>query len=395
MHLARQPIVSALGRIVGYELLFRPAGASIRDGGLATAHVAAKAFADPAFAGVLGPHPGYINVDAAFVESELVEFLPAHRIVLELLETTEFTPAVVERLRELKAKGYRLATDDYRGDRATIEPVLPLLDIVKVDLPFLDGRDPGDIARSLPGKTILAEKVETQAQFRQFRSAGYDLFQGYHFARPEIIGTTGGNGTRVAALAPLALLEQDADDTQIEDAIRRHPGLVGGLLRLVNAAASGLSKPIESLRQAQLHLGRRQIRLWLLLLVYVGSEGGDPSGNPLLQTAAVRAKTMESLAVGLGLSGERAFLTGMVSLFDVAVGMPIGDIASRLGLVGEIVSALAGEPGELGSLLGLARALEGDDRTQIDLALTSLPALRADDLHLATLDALRWSGSLV
>ena len=394
MYLARQPIVDVHRRIAGYELLFRTGGEAIADGGRATASVAASAFADPAFADLLGRHRGFINVDTAFLESDLVEFLPPQRIVLEILETTCFTPAVVARCGELKAKGYRLASDDYRGDHAAIAPALALLDIVKVDLPFLGGRDPGAIARSLPGMAMLAEKVETEAQFLQCRDAGYVLCQGYHFARPAVLGRTGGDTSRAAALAPLSVLEQDGEDPEVEDAIKRHPALVVGLLRQVNAAATGLAKPIDSLRQAQLHLGRRQVRLWLLLLVYLGAEGGDPVDNPLVQMAAVRAKTMECLARRLGCSGERAFLAGMVSLFDVAVGLPMDDIVGRLSLDAEIARALLAGEGALGSLLRLARATEADDGPGVSRALAELPGLAPEHLLEATDAALRWAGAM-
>jgi EAL and modified HD-GYP domain-containing signal transduction protein len=297
VYIARQPILDREQRIAGYELLFRTGGGPIEDGTWATASVAGKTFADPAFADALGPHRGYINVDAAFLASEMVEVLPPRKIVLELLETTRFTPEVVARCRELKAKGYVLASDDYARDRAAIAPALELLDIVKVDLPQLNGRDPAAIARELRGKTLLAEKVETEGDFHRFRDAGYALFQGYYFARPETVGKAEPDPGRLAALRLLALASDDeAEDAAIEAEIKREPGLGIGMLRLVNSAASGLPQPVSSMREALVFLGRRQLRLWLQLLVYLGAKGGDPARQPLLQVAAVRGKTMEILA---------------------------------------------------------------------------------------------------
>jgi EAL and modified HD-GYP domain-containing signal transduction protein len=395
VYIARQPILDREQQVAGYELLFRTGGGPIRDGVFATASVAAKTFADPAFADALGPHRGFINVDAPFLQGDLVEFLPPRRTVLELLETTRFTPEVVARCRELKAQGYMLASDDYAGDRAAIAPALALLDIVKVDLPRLDGREPAAIARELPGKTLLAEKVETQADYLRFRDAGYALFQGYYFARPETVGKAAPDPGRFAALRLLALaLDDQAEDSAIEEEIKREPGLGIGVLRLVNSAAAGLSRPVSSLREALVFLGRRQLRLWLQLLVYLGTKGGDPARQPLLQLAAVRGKVMEILARRMGRASERAFLAGLISLFHVAVGVPIGELMQRLHLDDELAAALTARSGEIGALLSLAEAMERADDAAVAQGLEPFPALAPEDLLAATETALRWAGGI-
>ena len=394
MYVARQPILDVAGKIAGYELLFRTGGGPILDGGFATASVVAKAFADTDLGDILGPHRAFVNVDAAFLESDLVEFLPPERCVLELLETIEFTPARVERCKALKGIGYMLAADDYAGDRAALEPVLDLLDIVKVDLLQLSELGLERIARDFPGKTMLAEKVETRAVADRCRAAGYLLFQGYHFATPENVGGAGGDPHRLAALRLLALVMGDASDAAIIQEVKRHPALVVGLLRLVNSAAEGKARPIGSLSQALVVLGRRPLTRWLQLLVYLGSSHGDPAGEPLLQLAAVRAKTMETLATACGKSSEQAFMTGLVSLFGSAIGLPLPDVAKRLSLDAAIRDALCERTGDLGALLVLAEGMERGDVATVSRMLACLPALGADHLEEASRDALRWAAAL-
>jgi c-di-GMP-related signal transduction protein len=396
VYVARQPILDRGHRIAGYELLFRPAsGGVIGDAMRASAFVAAKAFADPAFADLLGAHPAFINVDAAFLASDLVELLPVRRTVLELLETVEFTPALVERCRELKARGFRLAADDYAGDRAAIAPVLELLDVIKVDVPGIGGRDPRALARELGPVTLLAEKIETAADHERFAAAGFGLFQGYYYARPETFARRGRDPAREAALEVLALVLGDAPERDIERALKRHPNLVVGLLRLVNSAAAGLARPIGSLRQALLHLGSGPLRLWLQLLVYLGSDAAqDPGSDPLLQTAAARARTMEILAQRLGRSGERAFLLGLVSLLDAATSLPRAELVRRLALDEEIRAALEQGAGVLGALLELAQALERDDAPGLERLRARLPALGEADLEAATRAGLAWAAAL-
>lgn len=394
MYVARQPILDTAGRIAAYELLFRSGSGPILDGVFATASVAAKAFADGELGDILGPHTGFVNVDAAFLESDLIEFLPPGRCALELLETIDFTPERVERCRALKQMGYTLAADDYAGDRASLQPVLGLLDIIKVDITLVSSTDLERVAREFPGKIMLAEKVETRAEAHRCRAAGFSLFQGYYFARPERASGTGGDPHRLAALRLLGLVAKDADDDAITQEVKGHPALIVGLLHLVNSAAARRARPIASLRQALQVLGRRPLQLWLQLLVYLGSGSGDPGREPLLQVAAVRAKTMEALAAGCGRTDERAFMTGLLSLFDSALGLSLDEIARRLGLDDEIRDALCARKGELGTLLILAEAMERGDHAQVKRTLASLPALSGDDLATASQNALRWAAAL-
>ena len=314
MYIARPPILDRESRIAGYELLFRAGGGPIADGRHATATVVQKVFLDAGFGEALGPHPGFVNVDADFLRSEEIELLAPERAVLELLETVEFTPEVVARCEALRAKGYRLAADDWAGDRTAIAPVLGLLDIVKVDLPRLAHREPAALARELPGKTLLAEKVETESEYRRFRDAGFALFQGYYFARPQTLGAARPDPVRLGALRVLArLADEDADEKALEEEIKREPGVALGLLRLANPASGGLARPIGSLREALLYVGRRQLRLWLQLLVYLGAAGGEPARAPLLQLAAVRGKAMEILARRSGRAGELESMCARIS----------------------------------------------------------------------------------
>ncbi len=392
-YVARQSIVDRAGRVAGHELLFRSRRRA-GDAVYATASVAAKAFADPTFAEVLGPHRGFINVDVEFLLSDVVEFLPPDRTVLEILEDTVYTPAVVERCRVLKSRGYLLATDDYAGDRATIAPALHLLDIIKLDLPKLNPSDLARQAKELAGKILLAEKVETPAEHAACMAAGCALFQGFYFARPESVGAAGADPGRMAALGLLAMLARDESDAVLESGIKRHPALAAGMLRLVNSAAAGLARPISSFRQALAVVGRRQIARWLQLLVYVGAAGSRPEDSPLLQLAAVRARTMELLAIQLGRAGERAFLVGLVSLFDAATGLSRDEIAGRLSLDEEIRAALAGDAGPLGALLALAEAMGRGSEEAMRRAMADLPALEGVDLYGISTAALRWVGAL-
>jgi EAL and modified HD-GYP domain-containing signal transduction protein len=189
---ARQPVLDRVRNLVAYELLFRASqdhvDASVTDDALATAGVVSRAFHDIGINTVVGRAMAFINVDAESLMSGLVETLPTDRVVIELLETIDIDRSVVRRCRDLKEKGYRLALDDFSRYGAAYDPLLDLVDIVKVDVLSLDAQSLGELVRLLKPwrRTLLAEKVESLQRARECHAMGFHLFQGFYFGRPAI-----------------------------------------------------------------------------------------------------------------------------------------------------------------------------------------------------------------
>ena len=143
VYLARQPILDEARELAGYELLFRTADSPsviVPDDVQATSSVIAHAFADIGLDQVVGPVDGYLNVDADFLHSDLIESLPPKRIVLELLERRLVDSQTADRCAELRARGFRVAVKNFIGNFETIETLGPSIDIVKVDFLRLDPR---------------------------------------------------------------------------------------------------------------------------------------------------------------------------------------------------------------------------------------------------------------
>lgn len=380
--LGRQPIVDARGSLVAFELLFRsverPAPEAVR-GGLddlqASCQVIARSLADLGLTASLGRFKGYVNADRSLLMSEVVEILPPERFVLEILETTAIDLSLRERIVELRARGYRIALDDVCDATDPRLDFLDLVDIVKIDL-----RSPGvpqwkALARQLGsrGKVLLAEKVETDDEFREATAAGFDLFQGYFFARPQLL-----RSRRVPSSAPqmlrlITLLEQDPDIDAVAREMRRHPALAKPMLQQVNSSATGLRRQVDSIGTAIALVGLRQVRRWAQLLLYADGEGkGQPiHADPLVQQVGLRARLMELLAERwhpeeLRL-GEQAFLVGMLSKIDVLFGVSLPDLIGKLPLAPGVRDALLDRTGPLGRLLSICEARERAD----------LPALEA------------------
>jgi len=191
--LGRQPILNRQGLVVAYELLFRASTGQdvvdITDDSHASMNVITHAFRHFGSSAVVGESKAFINFNAQLLMSNVIEALPKDRVVIELLETVDIDDELIRRCRDLKAQGYRLALGDFSGYREAYEPLLEIVDIVKVDIPLLDWASLAALVhrfRLWPAR-LLAEKVNTPARARQCLALGFDLFQGFLFARPVVL----------------------------------------------------------------------------------------------------------------------------------------------------------------------------------------------------------------
>ncbi|MBK7355830.1 MAG: EAL domain-containing protein [Propionivibrio sp.] len=407
--LGRQPILGREQQLVAYELLFRDGvlaadqGAQIVDPTKATATVITNAFTELAAHAALGPYTGFINIDRELLFSDLIEVLPPQLVVLEILESIFPAPDVIARCRQLRDLGFVLAVDDIVQIEAAYLPLLELTDIIKVDILKLDVDRLRGLTGELKkfGKKLLAEKVESNAQLSLCQDLGFELFQGYYFARPTIIVGRRINPEQAALLRLLALVMEDADTHAIENAFKVEPGLTVNMLRLTNSVSCGLSTKITSLRHAITILGRRQLQRWLQLLIYTNPKGNAQANNPLLQLAASRGRLMELLADRLQSRnrelGDHAFMVGIMSLMPTLLGMAMTDILAQLPVAQRVKQALIENPdqcGQLGQLLLIVEATELTDPEALQDALQRLPAIHPEFLSNCLARAFSWANNL-
>lgn len=400
--LGRQPILDREQSIVGYELLFRSADtlhANIGDQANVDSFVISNVLSNFGIQEVLGKHKGFINVTGALLMSDLLEILPREQTVIEILETVELSDALLHRCRELKEQGFTLALDDnlYHPD---YEPLYEIVDIVKIDVLQV----PADSLKQMVdllsnrGLTLLAEKVETIEQYHFCLDLGFDLFQGYYFARPAVLNKRKVDVSGVALLKLLELICRDAEITEIEEAFKHNPNLTYNLLRLVNSVVIGMKEKIRTLRHALVVLGMQQLKRWIQLALFASDKTGAV-GNPLLESAATRGRLMEILVKEWGPGpqdqdySESAFMTGVLSLVDVLLGTPMEKILAQLNLAEEVRLALLERKGALGSLLLLTEKLENLDFAEVSQLLNQYHCSR-EILITAQLEAIDWTNSL-
>ncbi len=393
--IARQPIFDTKGRVYAYELLFRSGLHNYFDCDDAD-HAAASVIANSNLLFNLDEMTGgtkaFINCTHTVLIKDLMTTLPRQQAVVEVLEDVEPDEKIIEACRRLKSLGYTLALDDFVYHE-NFEPLLELADIIKVDFLLSDVDEQERLAKTMipRGIKMLAEKVETHEVYEHAKQMGYQLFQGYFFAKPVIISRKDIPTNKIQFLRILKDIHaQEVDFKKLALTIQSEVSLSYKLLKLINSAAFALRHKVTSILQALSLLGLREIRSWVSLLSIASMADDKPA--ELVVCSLIRARLCEQLAQPLKMGDRQSdmFLMGLFSLLDAIMSRPIDEILEEITVEDDIVEALIGEPGTLRSILDLVIAMEKGEWEEVSRLAAELQ-IEEQPLSAAYLDAVKWA----
>lgn len=354
--IARQPMFDRDYRVYAYELLFRAnrddqtANVTEYTADLATSRVINYAFLELGIERVIGKHVAFINLTRSFILDD--EPIPASqgKVVLEVLEDIEVDEELLEGIRHLKSKGYTIALDDFIYHES-LKPLVELASIIKVDILAINHQQLREHVTELRkyDVTLLAEKVETQADYQLCFDLGFDYFQGFFFCQPDIIEDSPVPDNQMTRLQLINRLQDpNVDFDEVEAIIRKDVGLTYKLLRLLNSAALALPRKIESIRQGLIILGLKAIKTWTTLMVM--SEM-DFVPKELLDSTLIRAKMCEALSPAYHCGEDNSFMVGLFSTIDAILDRPMASIIDPMPLTEATKQALKFREGPLGIML--------------------------------------------
>jgi EAL and modified HD-GYP domain-containing signal transduction protein len=392
--IARQPILDNKGNLFAYELLFRKkqddSKSSIIDDMQATAQVLDNAINNIGITKLVGNRQAFVNCSYDLLTSDILYILDPKVFVLEILETVQIDDKLVEAIKNFHEKGYTIAIDDFVPnieEFKRILPLLPFVSIVKLEFPLIPLGDIEKTVKSLHQKKIkvLAEKIETEADFNVCKSVNCDYYQGYFFAKPENMNA---EKIDVSSFGALQLLKAVYDHLEVEDLnqqFKQQPELSVNLIKYLNSAHFALRMQITSIKHAISMLGYDNLKRWLLILAYANKQGSLSEQSPLLNNAIHRGTFFEEITKSMNLDksiADKAYLMGLISHLDALYKVSIHNILEQLPLDMEINQALLNKKGTLGELLSLAEAVEADDTDKIQPMLDRL-LISMEDLNAA------------
>lgn len=401
--IGRQPIFDLYEQVGAYELLYRSKNVNAFtsvDADAATVDVLVNAFLNFGIGEVTNGKPCFVNFTENLLVGALADFLNPNQVVIEILEDVPITPQIVQRVKELKAAGFRIALDDFiLDDQVEIyNELFAILDYIKVDFllsPLSKCMEIERIVkRRFPHVKLLAEKVETREQFEAAKESGYELFQGYFFEKPQIITTTDLPANTVQCFQIMSLLNEDEPDVgAITEVIERDISLSYKLLHFINSSNQRGKSTIQSIKQAILMMGLIELKKWLYLLAM--QENFNKQDRELhleiMRASLFRAKICERLAKQTNdVKFSTCFLTGMFSLMDTLLQRPMYSIIEQLPFSLEVSDTITGGQTKLTPYLECSIALE---KMHWERAEELLQQLEITNISLQSLynDALKWA----
>ena len=396
---SRQPILDATGKVFGYELLHREAGAAAPGAQGETAEAAgARGLTDV----VLGlgldtlaeGKPAFLNFTRDLLVGQAATLLPPGKTVIQLRRGLQVDEEVVKACHQLHDAGYRLALDFISDPES--ERLLPFVKFLKIDVRSMSSAAAATLVKrfSAGNAKVIAEKVESADAFKEAKAAGFSLFQGYYFCRPITCKSATLPQRKLAYMQLLAALRQpNVGVREIEEIVKHDVSLSYRVLRCINSAAFGLRSEVTSIRQALVMIGIAPIRKWVSVWSIAGLTSGGTS--ELATVSLLRARCCELLGEKLGgrVADSEMFLLGLCSLLDAILDRPLEEAIADLPLPGEVKTALLGGNNVPRQILDVVIAYENGNW---DEALEKARALGlAEDSPAAVYsDALKWAREL-
>jgi EAL and modified HD-GYP domain-containing signal transduction protein len=303
----------------------------------------------------------FVNCTRDTLIKGLVTLLPPTSTVVEVLETVPADPEVVAACRSLKDAGYMIALDDYVADDPR-EALVEIADIIKVEMQLTNEEQRSVLMKKFEPMLcrMLAEKIETRAEFARARDQGFVYFQGYFFRRPETINTRDMPANQMNYLRLLQeVARPELDLDELEKLVKAEASICYRLLRYLNSAMFGFQSEIHSVRHALSILGERDVRRWVRLVAAVGA--GQEKTSDLVLSALVRGRFGELLTPQVRHGESDLFLLGLLSLIDAMMEMPMARVLEKIPLDHATKAALLGQPSVLRPVFQLMLAHESGD----------------------------------
>ncbi|MEW6992837.1 EAL and HDOD domain-containing protein [Colwelliaceae bacterium MEBiC 14330] len=375
---ARQPILDKSKNLFAYELLFRDSIDNVFpdiDGDEATSKMVEASQFNMGVSEFTGSKTAFINFTLETLEKGYPEMLAPDEVVVEILETVKPGKKLLALCKDLHAKGYTLALDDYEHQNVWAH-FYPYIKIIKIDIQDSSLDDIKQIlaaTKNYPHIKMLAEKVETYEEYNAMLNLGFDYFQGYFFAKPEMVKTKSLSPSQMAMAELLyETSKTELDLNNITGVFERDVSLSYKLLRYANSAIFKRRSEISTIKQALVILGSGELKRFIGLMFAVTANPDKPS--ELINLAMTRAKFCELVAqdIPTQLDISIAFLTGLLSMIDAILDEEMASILEKLPLSQDIKEPLLTHKGVMAALIKLVEFIEKAEWDKTSIVMEKL-----------------------
>ncbi len=320
---------------------------------------------------------------------------PHNRIVILLDRNVKPEDMYVNRIRELKAMGYKfairkLAVPDFEPYRS----ILSLMDYILLDhKKIVIDKAKIYFTKVYPDIKLIAGNIDSQESFDALKEqGGYQFYEGEFYRVPITKGSTEVAPVKINYIELLNTVNgDDFDLTKAADIIGRDTALVISLLEMVNHMA--INSEITSIRHAAAMLGQRELKKWITTAVT--KQLCDDKPSEVARVSLLRAKFAENLAPIFEQAGQsqELFMMGLFSVLDVILGKTMAEALEMLKVSKGISKALIDREGPYAEIYNFILQYESANWSEIDRVML-LKDMDAGAVYDAYIDTLKWYRTL-
>lgn len=365
-YIGRQPVVNAYGKVFAYDLHY-PKSKSAPDEQITASLIndLQSAFGVDT---IVGKKSGFVRVDRAFINHELLNLLPKEKFIYAIMEEVPVDEALCGRIEKLSNEGFVFALNDMVFDEEKwdkFESILPWIRYAKIDLTRTDLEQQKKYLQRLKerGIVLIGAKIECHDLHAQCKAMGFLYFQGFFISKPKVMENASFSLEHEGVIRLWNLLQTDASTDQLAEAFEHNHMLSLKLIRFINSAVFSLRNPVSSIRHVLTLLGREPLARWIMLLLFSEEDKSDQNTIPLMLMVINRTELMTQLVGLIEPSASRqqkatAYFVGILSLIHLLFQIPHREVLRRLNVAPEIERALFEGDGFYGELLTTARSIE-------------------------------------
>jgi EAL and modified HD-GYP domain-containing signal transduction protein len=375
---ARQPILDVNKELYGYELLFRDSIDNVFpeiDGDEATTRMIEASKFHIGINEFTSNKPAFINFTLETLSQGYPEVLNNEEVIVEILETVKPGKKLLAICKDLHSKGYTIALDDYEHQSVWAH-FYPFIKILKIDIQQTGLAKIKKILAAIkdyPHIELLAKKVETYQEYEQALRLEFKYFQGFFFAKPEMVKTKSLSPSQLAMAELLyETSKPELDLNSITKVFERDVSLSYKLLRYANSAIFRRKSEISTIKQALVILGSSELKRFLGLMFAITANPDKPT--ELIKLAMARAKFCELVVKNMRsqLDDSIAFLIGLLSMIDAILDEELATVLDKLPLAAEIKDPLLTRKGIMAAIILLVEFIEHAQWSKTSIVMEKL-----------------------
>ncbi len=311
----------------------------------------------------------FSNIDEQFTEAH-------DKLVLLFDHSVTPTDMYVDRLKELKSSGYKLAIRKLQVKQfEEYKEILNLVDYVLLDHKKIDiTKAKVYFQKVYPNVSLVAVNVNTQEDYDALTTdGGYDLYEGKFFRIPVVNSQKDLSPMKATYIELLNIVnDPDFDLDKAAAVIEHDTALVISLLAMVNRMT--VNSGISTVGHAAAMLGQKELKRWINTAVTKELCSDKPA--EITRSSLIRARFAELLAptFGLNTSSSELFLMGLFSVLDAMLDKPMKEALELVKVSKDISNALIEGTGKYAPVLEFMNAYSDANWSEVSRQLILINA---------------------